>query len=90
MQPPTAQNNEDVTIAGKNRNYGKVPSYINKYKNEREDAAKQRAIDEEMSKHPPGTRLMPESERQETLRDLREAKEETNKQLERLPIVSHS
>ena len=43
-----------------------------------------------MSRHPPGTRLMPEEERQETLRDLREAKQETNKMLEKLPVVAHS
>ena len=78
MQPPESKNGNDGKIAGANKNYGKVPSYINKYKNQREDALKQRAFDEEMAKHPPGTRLMPEDERQETLRDLREAKEATN------------
>ena len=67
-----------------------MPNYLNKYKNQREEEIKQKAIDDEMSRHPPGTRLMPESERQETLRDLNEAKVETNRQLERLPIVSHS
>ena len=51
---------------------------------------KQKAIDAEMAKHPPGTRLMPEEERQETLRDLKEAKAETNRQLEQLPVVAHS
>ena len=43
-----------------------------------------------MSRHPPGTRLMPEDERQETLRDLKEAQVETNRQLERLPVAAHS
>ena len=90
LKPPSAKANEEATIAGKNKNYGKVPNYLNKYKNEREDQVKQRAIDEEMAKHPPGTRLMPESERQETLRDLNEAKDATNRELERLPIVAHS
>ena len=33
---------------------------------------------------------MPEEERQETLRDLMEAKASTNVQLERLPVVAHS
>ena len=51
---------------------------------------KQKAIDEEMAKHPPGTRLMPEDERQETLKDLKEARAETANQLERLPITAHS
>mgnify|MGYP000689942951 CR=1 FL=1 len=53
-------------------------------------AAKKKALEEEMAKHPPGTRLMPEAERQETLRDLGEAKRETEMQLERLPVVAHS
>jgi len=44
-----------------------VPNYINKFKNQREDALREKAIKEEMSKHPPGTRLMPEEERRETL-----------------------
>jgi len=43
-----------------------------------------------MAKHPPGTRLMPEQERRETLAELEEAKEETNRQLEKLPVVAHS
>ena len=33
---------------------------------------------------------MPEDERQATLKDLTEAKEETNRQLEKLPVVAHS
>jgi hypothetical protein len=45
-------------------------------------------IDEERSKHPPGTRLMPEEERVETLRDLIDSKKEVNSALERLPVVS--
>jgi len=43
-----------------------------------------------MAKHPPGTRLMPEEERVATLNDLLEAKELTNKELEKLPVVAHS
>lgn len=35
MQPPQKQAAaaEENAIAGKNKNYGKVPSYINKFKN---------------------------------------------------------
>ena len=50
----------------------------------------QKAVEEERLKHPPGTRLMGDEERQETLTDLREAKVETNRQLEKLPVVAHS
>ena len=40
MQPPGRGAAEDGTVAGKNKNYGKVPSYINKFKNQREDQIK--------------------------------------------------
>ena len=43
-----------------------------------------------MSKHPPGTRLMPENERLETLRDLKESIVETNRQLETMPVAARS
>lgn len=45
-------------------------------------------MEEERAKHPPGTRLMPEDERLETLKDLIESKKEVNSALERLPVVS--
>lgn len=45
---------------------------------------------EEIAKNPPGTRLMPEGERQKTLEDLNLAKKETNMIIEKLPIVAKS
>lgn len=39
---------------------------------------------------PPGTRLMGEAERQDTLNDLELAKTETIAMLEKLPVVAHS
>ncbi len=44
-------------------------------------------VEEERLKHPPGTRLMPEEERLETLKDLNESRKEINNALERLPVV---
>ena len=90
MNPPKQAAQDEATIAGKNKNYGKVPNYLNKYKNQREEEAKQKAEQEEMSKHPPGTRLMPENERLETLRDLKESIVETNRQLETMPVAARS
>jgi len=43
-----------------------------------------------MAKLPPGTRQMPEDERQATLIDLNLAKKETNGLIEKLPVVAHS
>ena len=31
LKPPTSKAADEQTIAGKNKNYGKVPSYLNKY-----------------------------------------------------------
>lgn len=45
-------------------------------------------VEEEKAKNPPGTRLMPEEERLDTLRDLQESKKEINSALEKLPVVS--
>ncbi len=72
------------------KNQGKVPSYINKYNKQREDALKQKYLDEENAKLPPGTRLMQEDERRATLDDLISAKKMTNDQIERLPIANTS
>ena len=79
---------QNQNLPGLNKNYGKVPSYINKYNQQREDAAIQRMMEEERSKIPAGTRLMPEEERVETLRDLQESRKEINTALEKLPVVS--
>ena len=73
-----------------NKNYGKVPKYLDKFNRQREDAARQKQVDEENAKLPPGTRLMGEEERQATLADLEQAKRATNDQLERLPISMKS
>jgi len=72
------------------KNQGKVPSYINKYNKQREDAVKQKVLDEENAKLPPGTRLMQQDERRATLEDLISAKKITNDQIERLPITNKS
>ena len=47
-----------------------------------------RMLEEEKSKMPPGTRLMPEHERLETLNDLFDSKKEINTALEKLPVMS--
>ena len=72
------------------KNYGKVPQYINKFAKQKEQMAIQRMIDEEKAKIPPGTRLMPESERLETLKELKDSKRELQNALEKLPVVSRT
>ena len=70
------------------KNNGKVPKYINKYNQQREDDHIRLLVEEERARHPPGTRLMPDEERLETLNDLLESKKEINSALEKLPVVS--
>lgn len=47
-------------------------------------------LEEERAKIPPGTRLMPDDERQATLKDLKESRKEINTALEKLPVVSRT
>jgi hypothetical protein len=67
-----------------------VPQYLNKYNQQREEQELQRLIDEENAKLPPGTRLMAEEERLQTLEDLLASKKATNNLLEKLPIAVKS
>ena len=45
-------------------------------------------LEEERAKIPPGTRLMPEEERLDTLKDLEASRKEINNALEKLTVVS--
>jgi hypothetical protein len=72
------------------KNYGKIPKYIQKYDRQREELHIQKMIEEEKAKHPPGTRLMPEEERLETLKDLKESRKEINTAIEKMPVVSRT
>ena len=45
-------------------------------------------LEVEKAKMPPGTRLMEEQERLDTLKDLHESKRDINTALEKLPVVS--
>jgi hypothetical protein len=52
------------------KSYGRIPKYLNRFNKQREQIQFQRQQLEEQAKLPPGTRLMPESERLQTLKDL--------------------
>jgi len=47
-----------------------------------------RQQEEEEAKIPPGTRLMAEEERVQTLNELKESRKDLNNQLERMPIAN--
>ena len=73
MRPPSKPEKQEDDAKKLNKNFGKVPTYLNRYKEQREEEIKIKAQEEERAKHPPGTRLMPEDERIATLNDLKEA-----------------
>ena len=68
-------------------NYGKTPAYIQKFKEEEKQkaAAKQEAKD--AKKRPPGTKVISEDERIETLESLQKQKDELMKMLMKLPLT---
>lgn len=63
--------------APKSKNYGKVPEYLNKFKEEKQEQQRLKDYEKEQAKLPPGMRLMPDEERIETLNDLKAAKRDT-------------
>lgn len=90
MKPPSRPSKVEPDVKQINKSYGKVPTYLNKFKEQKEEEIRMKFLEEEKAKHPPGTRLMPEHERVETLNDLMVAKAETVNALEKLPVVAHS
>ena len=69
------------------KNYGKIPNYINKYKQEAEDKKEAEKRKEEESKYPKGTRMLSEEERLENLDSLNRTKKEIENALFSLPIT---
>ena len=73
-------------------NFGKVPKYLEKFKEEAKEKsdvieAKKAA---KMAGCPPGTKLMPEEERLQTLADLEDNKKNVNAMLMKMPISMQS
>ena len=67
--------------------YGKVPRYVEEFKKKVEDQKENEKKEEELKKIPPGTRLLPEEERIETLENLKSSKAELLKVLGKMPIA---
>jgi hypothetical protein len=73
-----------------NPSYGKVPQYLEEYKNQREILNERKKYEEELAKCPPGMKLMPEHERVETLEILQRGKDEVWQAINKLPIASNT
>ena len=54
----------------KHKDYGKVPDYLEKFKDEMKISESKKLEEKEKAKLPPGTRMMSEEERVQTLEDL--------------------
>lgn len=67
-----------------------MPKYLQQYKHEAEELEKKRQELKEKRKLPPGTRLVPEEERIQTLEDLTFTKAELQKLLGQMPISLRS
>lgn len=70
----------------KHKNYGKVPQYIAKYKDEAEIKKAKKQQEREKAKLPPGTHLMDEEERIQTLEELQKQKNDVYQMLRSLPL----
>jgi len=68
-------------------NYGKVPAYLRERQVELAEAAARRAAEEEAESIPPGMRLMPESERLQTLELLKQSRMDTEQKIQKLPFT---
>ena len=75
---------------GHHKNFGKVPAYLNKYKEEAETLAQKREDLKAKRALPKGMRQVPEDERIATLEDLTESRKELNAILQTMPISLQS
>ena len=69
------------------KGFGKVPKYLQKFKTQKEEQLKQKEMEKELAKCPPGTRRMGDEERLQILEDLKQTKQQLESQIMKLPIT---
>ena len=79
-------NHEIEETIEKHKSYGKVPQYLERIKHEMEMTEQKREIERAKARMPPGTRLMTEEERVQTLEELQRQKVEISDLLFSLPL----
>jgi hypothetical protein len=77
----------EEVVESKHEEYGHVPRYLEERKAQWEHEAEERRRKEPDPNCPPGMKLMPESERIETLEILERNKQEAMNQMQKLPFV---
>jgi len=70
----------------KHKSFGKVPTYIEKFKVEMQQTKEKKDEDRAKARMPPGTRLMTEQERVQTLEELHKQKCEVSSLLFSIPL----
>ena len=83
-------NNNNNTLEEKHKNFGKVPEYIKKFEQERENERQEKIRKKMEMKYPKGTRLLSDEERIKTLNSLKQAQIENSLLLERMPITNRT
>ena len=83
-------NNNNNTLEEKHKNFGKVPEYIKKFEQERENERQEKIRKKMEMKYPKGTRLLSEEERIKTLKSLKQAQLENSLLLEKMPITNRT
>jgi hypothetical protein len=68
LYPPHIK--EFSNAADHHKSFRKIPGYINRYKHDADERIERMSRQDEEAKMPPGTRLMGEEERLETLQEL--------------------
>jgi Calmodulin-binding len=71
----------------KHKNFGKIPKYIQKFQQEKEQKEMEAKLEAERRNLPAGMRLMGDDERLEMVKALENTKRETMNEIERLPIT---
>jgi len=85
-----ASDHEEKPQQGLHAEYGKVPQYLERFKEERQAQEDQRRRTEEQASCPSGMRLMSEEERLETLELLQKGKADVWSAINKLPIASNT
>ena len=91
MRPPGLpkghnKNKENQDQPEQRKGFGKVPKYLQRFNKEKEEQIKQKEIDDEAAKCPPGTRKMPEGERQDMLKELNDTKQKLEAEILKFPV----
>eukprot|EP00899_Mesostigma_viride_P025165 jgi/Mesvir1/5833/Mv00628-RA.1 len=85
-RPAPASNPKEALLANQ-KDFGKVPKYLQERKQEMQAEAERRRAEDAEEKCPPGMRLLPEEERLQTLATLEENKRRVDQEIQSLPFV---